>query len=79
MISFFSAALAVVIAAPVPYINEIIFHLLFGFYIKGTVTQFIAIFYLSIGIVIYFLLVIYIFKWLKKNLSSVWDKMKVKK
>ena len=79
-ISIFSASLALVILAPLPYIFEIVFRLLFRLPLKGTTTELIAmLLYISISIIFYFVSLIFIFKWLKKNLNIVWSKMVIKK
>ncbi len=73
--SIFLAGLAMMLAAPYFYISDLVFRLLFPLPVKGTVTQLFAILYINIWFLIYFVTLIYAWKWLKRNLNiSDWQR-----
>jgi hypothetical protein len=79
MNSILLAALAIVIVAPYFYFFDLVFRLLFPSPLNlGIVAQLIAILYLLIGITIYFVLVVYTWKWLKRNADSILGRLQIK-
>jgi hypothetical protein len=72
LISIISAGLAIVLASTVYYLFYLTGLLIDRWLIsKGTVGQLVVIIYKTIGIIIYIVLIIYAWKWLKRNLDKL--------
>jgi hypothetical protein len=72
LISIISAGLAIVLASTVYYLFYLTGLLIDRWLIsKGTVGQLVVIIYKTIVIIIYIVLIIYAWKWLKRNLDKL--------